>query len=262
MKIGLVGSNGFLGQAILSKLDSANEVVRFQRGGKLSTLDGCEVLINANGNSSKVLAENDPQGDFEANTKLTLELSLIAARNGALLVHFSSGEASLEIDAKNQSMDVTKAFLQLSNYGLSKAIGEILVQRYAKKWIIVRPSGLIGPGMKKGPIFDVINGDPVWIDPESQLRILTTRTTAKITLELIERHQSGNEPNGIYNLTSFDSISLREIAQLLKKTIIEKPNLPISNPRIYPSENLDQIKLPSAREEVLEFWNENSDENN
>jgi nucleoside-diphosphate-sugar epimerase len=60
---------------------------------------------------------------------------------------------------------------QLSVYGAHKYLGERYVREFARSWLIVRPTGFFGKGLKKNLLFDLRNDNPhiyvnrsSWID--------------------------------------------------------------------------------------------------
>ena len=253
MKIGLVGPNGFLGQAFFEVLRDVAIVERFVRGDELSKLKNCDVIINASGNSSKVLADRDPIRDFEDNVSFPLSLSLVSNDSNALLVHISSGEVRLTLKDDKKSDDLIASLANQTNYTLSKMIGETLVRKHAKKWLIIRPSGLIGKGMRKGPVFDLLREEPVWVDPRSTFRLMRTITTAQLTYQLILNRLSEVSTNKTYDLSVKDIISLEQIASELKKQIISRADLPIINPLLDSEAFPKEFELPSSLDELKSF---------
>ena len=258
MRVGLIGHSGFLGQAFLEILSAENEVICYQKGDYLEVLDKCDVIVNANGNSSKILAEQDPMADFLANALFTLEVSLFTTNRQMFLIHISSGEASEGTRKNEKSTYQTNSLINLSNYGLSKAIGEILVQKYANRWLIIRPSGLIGPGMKKGPIFDLLHEQLVWIDENSKLSLMRTSTTAKITTELLRYHLTTGVENQTYDVVSKVPLTLKEIAKFLKKELKIRPEAPTISPAETEPILIDSVELPTTIAELTHFMKEYS----
>ena len=254
MKIGLVGHQGFLGGAFFKLIESHDDIVCFDKKDQFKVLQECEIIINANGNSSKFVAEVDPTKDFNANATFTLGLSLFAKEIDSLLVHISSGEATTFPKLSQKESNPIDSLTQLSNYGLSKAIGEILVKKYTTKSLIIRPAGLVGPGMKKGPIFDILNHKPLWIHPNSTLNIMRTETTARIVLELAKQHLQEDLIHEDFNLTGESTISLFEVSKVLSIDLIFDEDLPIYHSTIDINKNLRGISLPSSKKELMDFY--------
>ena len=254
MKIGLIGHRGFLGDAFLKLISAHDEIVCFSKNDQLEVLQGCSIIINANGNSSKFVAEEDPIADFSANATFTLALSIYAREIDSLLVHISSGEAIAFSKLSYKESNPLNVLAQLSNYGLSKAVGEVLVKKYSSKSLIIRPGGLVGPGMKKGPIFDILEDKPLWIHPNSTLNIMRTTTTARIVLELAKEHLKRNLAQEEFNLTGVNTITLFEASKILNKNLIFGDDLPVYNSKIELSSNSRSISLPSSKNELMDFY--------
>jgi dTDP-4-dehydrorhamnose reductase len=256
LKVGLVGSNGFLGQAFFEVLKDIAIVERFVRGDDQNKLRNCDVIINASGNSSKVLADRDPIRNFEDNVLFPLSLSLMSRDSNSLLVHISSGEVGIALRSYQFDDDPIASLADKTNYTLSKMIGETLVRKHAKRWIIIRPYGLIGKGLQKGPVFDLLKGDPVWVDPRSTFRLMRTMTTAELTYQLILKHLSGTSTNNTYDLSGNDTISLEQIASELNTEIVTRPDLPIVN-QLFDLDSIPEgFELPSSLDE-LKFFAQN-----
>jgi len=253
MKIGLIGHKGFLGQAFLHEWSHYGDIVCLDRNDDIVKLDGCKVIINANGNSSKVVAERDPLFDFTSNALFPLKVSLFSKHNDSLLIHISSAEVENSSHDTLNDKSVIELLAMNTNYGFSKAVGESVVQRYAENWMVIRPSGLIGKGMYKGPVYDLINKEPLWVNPESTLSLMGTETTAKLTYQLMLGHLSGARENQTYNLMSKHPLSVVEIADRLNVKVEARPNLPIYHARIGSQQNIDPRLIPSTEEELFKY---------
>ena len=253
MKIGLIGYKGFLGQAFLHEWTHYGEIVCLGRNDDIGKLEGCKVIVNANGNSSKVVAESDPLFDFTSNALFPLKVSMFSKQNSSLLIHISSGEVENSIQNTINDKSLVELLAMKTNYGFSKTVGESVVQRYAENWMIIRPSGLIGQGMYKGPVYDLINGKPLWVNPESTLSLMGTETTARLTYQLMLGHLSKARENQTYNLMSKDPLSVLEIAARLNLKVEARPNLPIFHARIGSQQNIDPKLIPSTEEELFKY---------
>src|SRR5215831_10266370 len=121
MRIGVVGGEGFVGSAFmryLSRLSLEAVAITRKNYGELRG-SSWDVLINANGNSKKWLAERDPQDDFDLTVRSTLAILLDFVADK--YVHLSSVDVynNLSNPACNVE-DVAIVPEQLSNYGFSK----------------------------------------------------------------------------------------------------------------------------------------------
>jgi len=207
MKIGILGYKGFVGSAIYKHFSASGqyEVIGIGRDNYNSFIGHhFDVFINANGNSKKLLAAKEPQLDFEMNVKTTL----------ATLFDFKIDKyvyiSSVDVynDVSNPANNHEDAAIQpekLSNYGFDKYLGELVVKKYAQKWLIFRCGGMVGEGLKKNPIYDMIYLKKLFVHPKSCFQFINTADVAKIIESLME------QDNEIFNVCGKGVISLETI---------------------------------------------------
>jgi len=100
---------------------------------------------------------------------------------------------------------------ELSKYGKSKYLGELAVREMATNFVVFRPNGFSGPGLKKNAVFYMAQPEPLlYYDWDSYAQYLHVDTFADILLNLSQRYK-----NEIFNLTSPDIINMRSVAILL-----------------------------------------------
>lgn len=232
--IGIIGHKGFVGSALFERLHIANEygVTGIGRQ-EYSTNTGShfDILINADGNSSKFLASKNPLKDFQMNVDTTIEIAQDFSCD--LFVHISSVDVyNLMGNSSRTREDEAIEPVSLSNYGFSKYCAEQVVKRFAKKWLILRLGGMVGAGMKKGPVFDILESSKLYVHPDSLYQFINTSEVAEIILQLIKRETS----NEIFNIAGTGQIRLSEIAKLANVELSEYgadiQNLNISNAKI------------------------------
>jgi len=210
----------------------------------------CDVLINANGNSKKYLADQDANLDFDLSVRsVSRSLHDIQAK---LYVYLSSIDVYSNISnpACNHEKSVI-AHEKLSCYGFNKLLAEQLVRHHAKTWLILRLGGFVGPGLKKNSIYDMLKSQHVHVHPDSRYQYIDTATMAAITFQMIENGLQ----KSIFNLAGDGTISVREIANLF-------PGDPLAGtpPDKLPEHyevNISKIKtvavIPSTRKTVERF---------
>lgn len=249
MKVGIVGAGGFLGSAVFEHAKSlGHQAVPIYRNTELDKDDAFDLVINANGNSKKYLAENEPEVDFQANNMATFSTLKRFVSSHTTYIHFSSGEVygdklKAGCDEEAPLEDVDK-----SAYGSSKYISELIVREYKKDAIVMRLGGLVGEKLSKGPIFDILNGQKLRLNLDSQMQFINTKTVSRIAFELAVSRQSG-----IFNCAGRGSLLLRDIAQLLHKnaTTFDEVPLFISNIGISKLEKF--VSVPNTRDELMQF---------
>jgi nucleoside-diphosphate-sugar epimerase len=219
--IGIIGGKGFVGSNILPNINCDRN----------PSLKHYNVLINANGNSSKVLASQDTIADFQANVNSTLNVLLNFKFD--TYIHISSCEVYEDISCENKTKeDVRIDSSKLSNYGFSKYLAELLVKKYCKKWIIIRLNGPIAENVKKGPIFDILHGDKLWISDKSEFQFIHMSSVSEFIKELIDQGVC----NQIFNVTGENPVELKTVMRMLKKDI-PSPESPLIRHQI----NIDKF---------------------
>jgi len=219
----ILGGEGFVGSAFVRHCQSrgiAHAIVerdtyRAFVGGK------CDILINANGNSKKYLAQADPLEDF-AQTVRSVRASLVDFR-ADYYVHLSTCDVYPDCSSPESTQEtLLPEVARQSPYGFHKYLAEQCVRHATPRWLIVRLGGMVGPGMRKNPVFDIIHENPVWLDPASQLQFLHTDAVSQIVFDLVERNLAGE----IINVCGNGLIALEEIAALAGKPIHVQPGSP------------------------------------
>ena len=235
-KIGIIGGSGFIGSNLQQHFGEIAKVVpRLDRNRFRHQYD---ILINANGNSNKRLPETQPLQDFDLSVHNTLKY--LIEYNPNLYIHISSCEVYTGDTYENSELDVAK----MSRYGFSKYLSECLVRNYCKKCLILRLNGPIGPGLKKGAIYDILHGKRLWVSAESRFQLLHTKYICKFIDTLL----SNGVTNEIFNLTGPDSVSLNDVIALHKP--VEYPENPIINHNFNVEKANKLMNLPSSIESV------------
>lgn len=250
MKMGIIGYKGFVGSA-LYKFFSSQQNFNITGIGKenylLNVGEFFDIIINADGNASKILAEREPKKDFEMNVVSTLN-SLIDFKYDKY-IYLSSVDVYKEKDKQDKTTEDCIIEPQyLSNYGLSKYCAEQIVKKYAKKWLILRLGGMVGENMKKGPVFDILNLHKLFLSSKSIFQFINTAEVAKIINVLIQKQKWGE----IYNIVGRENIALNEIASLAGIKLTEEGNekivLDVSCEKIK-----KLIKIPTTKETIQLF---------
>jgi dTDP-4-dehydrorhamnose reductase len=120
---------------------------------------------------------------------------------------------------------------------LHKSLAEQVVQHYARSWLIVRLAGMVGPALRKNPVFDILNGLPLRIHPDSQYQFMSTTEVARILWQLAQTNIRGQ----IFNVCGDGLISPRAIAALSGK----EPDLSLLPPNAAPrivDVNIEKLK--------------------
>lgn len=103
-----------------------------------------QVIFNAAAYNQVDVAEEEPEAAYAVNALAVRNIALACRQSGALLVHYSTdyvfdgtaGRPYTEEDPPHP----------LGAYAVSKLAGELYAQAYLERWIIIRTSGVYGPG--------------------------------------------------------------------------------------------------------------------
>lgn len=246
----IIGGKGFVGSAFVRVCEATGRRYAVITRQNYQEFIGrkCDVLINADGNSKKFLAEKDPMFDFDASVR-TVRASLIDFKYDCY-VYLSSCDvypdcSSPATTSEAQEIDVSRQ----SPYGFHKYLAEQCVRHAAKKWLIIRFGGFVGPGLKKNPIYDILNGGPLWLDPESELQFIHTDQAAKIVLNLLDQGIF----NDVFNICGRGVVKLHEIMDWIGRQVPVQPG----SPRVRYEVNINKIltltEIPETRSTVVDF---------
>jgi dTDP-4-dehydrorhamnose reductase len=153
--VAVFGSTGQLGVELSAELERRGYTVRGFPRASLDisnhdlverTLTGIEpwAVFNAAAYNQVDLAEREPRAAFEANAMGVMNLAVACRQIDAKLIQFSTdyvfdgtlGRPYVETDATHP----------LGAYAVSKLAGELYAQAYLERPLVVRTSGVFGPG--------------------------------------------------------------------------------------------------------------------
>ncbi len=231
----VLGSNGFVGSAIVAEAR--------RRGWSLLPVDrneyeaaigsSCNVLINANGNSKKYLAAQDPSMDFDLSVR-SVRHSLDDFR-ADLYVYLSTIDVYPDPSSPATTDEDTPIVPErLSTYGLHKWLAENLVVQGARRWLILRMGGFVGPRLWKNSIFDLLKGHPLRVHPDSAYQYLDTRELARILFDLLDKGVEGTR----LNVCGDGIVTLREVAQWISD---------VPPPTLHPAVPLERYEIALER---------------
>ena len=253
----LVGAGGFVGSAFARLLERQGvehlPITREsypQAVGRAGT-----VLVNAAANSRKYLADTDWAADFDASVRSVVRTLRDFTVDRYVLMSSVDVYSRLD-DPRQNNEDAAIDPLALSTYGFHKYMAEGCVRRHAPSWLIVRLAGMVGPGLKKNPVFDVLNGTPLRIHPDSQYQFMSTDAAADVVWRLIEAGCT----NRVVNVCGSGLISPREIARLAGKPLVVAPDVQAAAPRVVHINTAaasallaGSAPLPDTRATIAEF---------
>jgi len=247
----ILGGKGFIGSAFVRycQAKGIDHAVITRENYPAYVGRSCDVFVNANGNSSKVLAERDPMADFDASVR-SVRQTLLDFRIGCY-AHLSSCDVYQDCSSPLTSAeDRLDAPASLSKYGFHKRLAEQCVQHGAPNWLIFRLGGGVGPGLRKNAVFDILRGGPLWLDPESRLQFLPT----DFIPEALAQAMAAARRNEVFNLCGDGVVSLREAIAWSGKPVAVNPGAPRVNYDVSVAKIKTIVRLPLTRESVRAYF--------
>jgi nucleoside-diphosphate-sugar epimerase len=255
----VLGGKGFVGSAIATEARTRGYDVLVVDKDEYDKAVGtfCDLLINANGNSKKFLARENPALEFDLSTRSVLRsIHDFPTRRYVFL-------STMDVypDISDPVLNDEGTFIDIarqSPYGFHKYLAEQVVRHYARNWLIFRMAGFVGKGLWKNSIFDLLSSQPIRVHPDSEYQYLNTHDLARIVLTVAEHEVAGE----IYNVTGDGRVSLRQVAGIIPGCRLEpacetlpreRYDLNISKiSRLYPVPRSEDTILAFVNEQIME----------
>jgi len=249
----IIGGRGYVGSGFVRYCRArglAHQVITRETYDEFAGT-ACDVLVNANGNSRKFLADRDPLAEFDQSVR-SVAVSLSAFKAGAYVL-ISTGDvyddpSSPATSGEDRELDLSG----MSRYGLHKSLAEQLVMGAHPDWLVVRAGGFVGPGIKKNAVFDILTGAKIWLSPASELQFIHTDHAAELVMGIVEAGGAGRQ---IVNLGGQGTVNLGELHAAVGSRGAFDPAAPtvryeLSLARLAA---LSPIPIPHSRDEVSCF---------
>jgi dTDP-4-dehydrorhamnose reductase len=246
----VTGAGGQLGRALVARLGTSAHALDHA---DLEVTDAAavsavvrsvrpDVLINATAYNKVDAAESEPEAAFAVNATGVLSLALAAQRVGALLVHVSTDYVFDGTQSRPYVED--DAPRPINVYGRSKRAGEVIVEAVGAPALLVRTSGVFGPGgsrAKGGSFVDRIlerarSGAALRVVDDQRFAPTYAPDLAAALLALVER-----KATGIVHVANEGACSWHELAV----AALELAGLPAAVDRISTSELAAPARRPA-----------------
>jgi dTDP-4-dehydrorhamnose reductase len=247
-KLLVLGNAGQLGQELVTEFSSRGYTVagldraeiditdRFQVEECIAALDPV-VVVNAAAYNQVDVAEAEPQAAFAVNALAVRNIAVACRQIEAALVHFSTdyvfdGTAGRPYTEQDQTHP-------LGAYGVSKLAGEVFAYAYLDKPLIIRTSGVFGPGglrTARGNFVELMlrlaaSGQPIRVVEDHFASPAYAPWLAARTADFVDRGL-----HGIYHVGGGHAISWFDWARLIFKAAGLSPELRPTNVREYRTE--------------------------
>lgn len=191
-------------------------------------------VINAAAYNQVDVAEQEPQAAYAANALGVRNLALTCRQMDALLIHFSTdyvfdgrlGRPYVEGDRPHP----------LGAYAVSKLAGELYAQAYLDDPLVIRTSGVFGPGglrTARGNFVELMlrlaqSGQPIRVVEDHVASPTYAPALAERTIDLME-----STHRGLFHIGGGEAISWFDFARKIFDAAGLKPELKPTNEREY-----------------------------
>jgi dTDP-4-dehydrorhamnose reductase len=193
-----------------------------------------QVVFNAAAYNQVDVAEKEPQAAFLVNGLAVRNLALACRQVDARLVHFST-DYVFDGAARHPYVEDDPTH-PLGAYAVSKLAGELYAQAYLDKALVVRTSGVFGPGglaTARGNFVELMlrvaaAGKPIRVVEDHVASPTFAPLLATRTIDLVDRDQSG-----VFHVGGGSPISWFQFARLIFEAAGISPMLLATNEREY-----------------------------
>jgi dTDP-4-dehydrorhamnose reductase len=242
------GSGGQLGQELCAELRKRGYQVQSYERRQIDVCDPAKVeealarfdpavVFNAAAYNQVDVAEREPQAAYMANALAVRNLALACRQVDARLVHYSTGyvfDGTL-----GRPYVETDATHPMGAYAVSKLAGELYAQAYLDRSLIIRTSGVYGPGGRttnRGNFVEVMlrlarGGQPIRVVQDLVASPAYAPLLASRSIDLLDRDQ-----RGVFHVGGGTPISWFDFAAIIFKTAGVHPELQPTTGREYRTE--------------------------
>jgi dTDP-4-dehydrorhamnose reductase len=193
-----------------------------------------QLVINAAAYNQVDIAENEPLAAYQANALAVRNIAMACRQTDARLVHYSTdyvfdgtkGSPYVESDAPHP----------LGAYAVSKLAGELYAQAYLSQPLIIRTSGVFGPGgmfTPRGNFVELMlrlgnSNNPIRVVQDHVASPSYAPAMASRTADLVERGLGG-----LFHMGGGEAISWYAYAKLIFELASLSPSLQPTDEREY-----------------------------
>jgi dTDP-4-dehydrorhamnose reductase len=241
----VLGSNGQLGVELVRELRARDYTAMGWDRDEVDITDAsavehaiagfdAEVVFNAAAYNQVDVAEEEPEAAFEVNALAVRNIALACRQMDARLVHFSTDYVFDGLARHPYAEDDPTH--PLGAYAVSKLAGELYAQAYLDRVLIVRTSGLFGPGglaTARGNFVELMlrlagSGQPIRVVEDHVASPTFAPLLAARTVALADRGTSG-----VFHIGGGAPISWFQFARTIFEVAGLKPMLLATSDREY-----------------------------
>lgn len=192
------------------------------------------VVVNAAAYNQVDIAESEPLAAYQANALAVRNLAMACRQTDAQLVHYSTDYV---FDGRKGSPYVeTDTPHPLGAYAVSKLAGELYAQAYLENPLVIRTSGVFGPGgmfTPRGNFIELMlrlakSNNPIRVVQDHVASPTYAPAIASRTADLVER-----QIGGLFHMGGGEAISWYEYARLIFELAGLSPSVEPTDERQY-----------------------------
>ena len=230
----LVREFGARGYTVIGHTRSKVDITDPAQVERAITGPAAEVVVNAAAYNMVDVAEKEPLAAFQVNALAVLHMARVCRQLDALLVHFST-DYVFDGEARRPYVE-TDPTHPLGAYAVSKLAGELYAQAYLEAPLIIRTSGVFGPGgtrTARGNFVELMlrlatTGQPIRVVEDHVASPTYAPLLAARSVDLIE---GGHR--GLFHAGGGAPISWYDYASLIFQAAHLSPELRPTNEREY-----------------------------
>jgi dTDP-4-dehydrorhamnose reductase len=193
-----------------------------------------QVVFNAAAHNQVDVAEEEPQAAYAVNALAVRNVAIGCRQVNARFVHYSTDYVF--DGTKRQPYTEDDPTHPLGAYAVSKLAGELYAQAYLDRPLIIRTSGVFGPGglhTARGNFIELMlrlsaSGKPIRVVEDHFASPTYAPMLAARSVDLVERNLGG-----VYHVGGGTAISWFEYARLIFRVAGLNPELRATNEREY-----------------------------
>ncbi|GDX82360.1 hypothetical protein LBMAG42_41710 [Deltaproteobacteria bacterium] len=161
----LIGWSGVVGSTIVRQAPPFEQVFRSTTIGGIGR-EEYDLVVCAGAPGAKWQANREPEADRASLTRLTAALGGLRCRRFVLI-------STVDVFAAPRGVDESSAIAAASSpYGRHRRELEIFANEQFQSVLIVRLPALVGPGLRKNALFDLLNRHEVErLDPDARYQV-------------------------------------------------------------------------------------------
>lgn len=246
----VIGGNGFVGSAFGRVCVAQGRECAVITRDNYEQFRGraCSLLVNANGNSKKFLSNEQPLLDFDLSVR-SVRASLEDFQYDTYVMLSSCDVYPDCTTPETTREDAPIDLARQSRYGFHKYVAEQCVRHAAKRHLVFRMGGFVGPGLRKNAVYDILGGGPLWLDPASELQFLPTDALARAVLRMAD----DGVRNDTFNICGRGVVRLADVIRFVGRDVPVKPGAAAVRYEIGLEKVSRHVTLPETRDSVAEF---------